>query len=608
MTNDDLLKDLVADALELLEKIESDLLQLETLLHRETTGVEQAEFKSRIALSLQNLFRNFHTLKGTAGFFELPTLVRVAHRAEDLLSIFRSNPEKLEVRAIEGLLACRDFLARLVDAVASTGHDREFLVPAGLLLERLDALFDRADEPVPPSPSPPAQPEATEPPRFGLFHEPAESAEKATGLPGPGKGSPGSGREESHSDQTRSIADIRITTGKLDELMDLVGELVIAESMVREEARTEGRKTAEQLGRIVRGIQETVLGMRMIPVDGLFRKITRLTRDLSQKTGREVRLEIHGEETEIDRTLVEGIADPLVHIVRNAFIHGLEKPDERESIGKPREGLIEIEARTNGNEVWISIADDGRGLQRETILSRARELDLIAADDLLEDAEIWNLVFAPGFSTAREVSQLSGRGVGLDVVQKNIHALKGRVEVRSRPGEGTTFILKIPLTLAIIDGMVARVGRVYFVIPTDGINRSLSVAACRIHFVSAGQRAIRLGERLVPVFQFDEIFSFFGENHKGTPPALLIVIERRGRAIGLFVDEILGNQHAVIKPLPAYLSRVPALAGCTILGNGSVSLILDISVLVERFGARPEGRSGDEFVEVARVAGGGSSR
>lgn len=388
--------------------------------------------------------------------------------------------------------------------------------------------------------------------------------------------------------QTRAVnrRDIRVDLTKLDQLINLVGELVISEAMVtrhpiladHEDEMLE--RAIHQLRRVSSELQDVAMSVRMIPLAATFRRMIRLVHDVSGKLDKKIRLQLEGEDTEVDKTVIEMIADPLVHIVRNSCDHGIETPEDRATAGKPEEGTITIEGRHEGGEVWILIRDDGKGLKRDVILDRARERGLVDGDGRdMTDEEVFKLIFEPGFSTAAKVTDVSGRGVGMDVVKKNIEKLKGRVDIRSREGQGTTVILRIPLTLAIIEGMLVRVGKARYTIPLLTIRENVRIEKSQRTVTPDGQEVVRLREELLPVVRLHEAFRIQPDS-RNLEDGILIVAELDGKAVCLLVDEILGQQETVIKGISNYLGTARGISGCTILGDGEVSLILDMTTLI----------------------------
>ncbi|MGE0086880.1 MAG: chemotaxis protein CheA [Desulfococcaceae bacterium] len=384
--------------------------------------------------------------------------------------------------------------------------------------------------------------------------------------------------------------DIRIDLEKLDLLINLVGELVIAESMLTDRSvrsssdAEESGNSSRNLRRIISELQDVAMSMRMVPLTQTFRKMSRLVHDLSGKLGKPCRLEIVGEETELDKSVIEQITDPLLHIVRNCLDHGIENPEERKAGGKSESGIIRMEARHRGGEVLIRISDDGRGLDREKILAKAAQRGILREERIhLDNQNIDRLIFEPGFSTVDRVTDISGRGVGLDVVKKNIEKLKGRVDIRSIKEQGTVFMLRIPLTLAIIDGMLIRVGSSRCTIPLLSIRESFRPLPEQIVITMDGQEIIKIREELIPVIRLHEIYKMVPD-HRELDKGILIHVASGRENICLFADEIIGHHQTVIKRMPDYVASARGISGCTILSSGEVSLILDVGDLIEMSG------------------------
>jgi len=380
--------------------------------------------------------------------------------------------------------------------------------------------------------------------------------------------------------------DIRVNIDKIDMMINLVGELVIAESMVTNnpnltELELEGFDHAvRNLHRIINELQDVVLSIRMIPLSKTFRKTIRIVHSLSNKTGKKCHIELKGEETEVDKSVIENITDPLIHIIRNCVDHGIESPDERKVAGKPEIGNIILEAKHEGGEVIIRISDDGRGLNKEKILSKGIERGLIRNNGKnLTESEIFRLIFEPGFSTAEKITDVSGRGVGLDVVKRNLEKLKGRADIRSIPGKGTTMTLRIPLTMAIIDGMIIRVGNISYTIPMLSVKESFRPLSSQITVTMDGQEIVRIRDDLMPVIRLHKLYNIIPDQTELTKGILVSVVSDN-RSICLFADEILGHNQTVIKGMPGYVASARGISGCTILGNGDVSLILDVKSII----------------------------
>lgn len=375
---------------------------------------------------------------------------------------------------------------------------------------------------------------------------------------------------------------LRVSTEKVDAIINLVGELVITQSMLSRFGDVFEMHMVDQLrdglallARNTRELQETVLKIRMLPISFCFNRFPRLVHDLSSKLGKHIQLKVTGEQTELDKTVLEKITDPLVHLVRNSLDHGIESPGERCAAGKPETGTIHLEASHEGGSVVIRISDDGRGLDTQRILAKARERGLVGADQSLSEEEIYELIFAPGFSTASQVTDLSGRGVGMDVVRRNIKELGGRIETSSRPGAGTSFTIRLPLTLAILDGQLVQVAGETYVVPLISIVESLQIRKQFVNTIANGAEVYRLREEYIPIVRLYEVFQL-EPVVTSLEAGLLMVIEADGRKAGIFVDDLLAQQQVVIKSLESNYRKVEGISGATILGDGTVALILDI--------------------------------
>jgi len=404
----------------------------------------------------------------------------------------------------------------------------------------------------------------------------------------PSQGAPAPGRSIAPE------ASVRVRTERLDRLVDMIGELVIAHSMIAQDGDIQANglhdlaRKVGHAGKIVRELQDLSMNMRMVPLRAPFQKVTRLARDLGHKSGKPIEVVIEGEETEIDRNLVDILADPLVHMVRNAVDHGIESADERVRAGKPRAGVIHLEASHAGDSVVVVLRDDGRGLAREKILAKAVSLGLASADAELSDADVYNMIFLPGFSTAEQVTAVSGRGVGMDVVRRNVEQIRGRIEIASTPGVGTTFTLRLPLTLAITDGMLVRVGSERYIVPTSSIRLSLRPEPEMLSTVAGRGELVLLRGDPIPIVRLHRLFAIGGAVEEPQRALLMLVGEGSERA-ALLVDELLGQHQVVAKALGAGIGRVHGVSGGAILGDGRVGLILDVRELlaIARGDARP---------------------
>ena len=398
-------------------------------------------------------------------------------------------------------------------------------------------------------------------------------------------GSPQAGRRSGDADNS-----IRVAVAKVDALINLMGELVITQSMLRQhsesldpvanEALLAG---LEQLARNTRDLQESVMGVRMLPVEFAFSRFPRMVRDLATRLEKKVHLRTSGEQAELDKGVIEKIVDPLVHLVRNAIDHGLESPADRRAAGKDETGTLTLSAAHQGGHIVIEIGDDGRGLDRERILRKAAERNL-AVPDNPSDAQVWDLVFAPGFSTVETLTDLSGRGVGMDVVKKNIAALGGQVEIRSQSGRGTTVSIRLPLTLAIVDGMSVAVGDEVFIVPLSMVVESLQLTAADVHVIAGDTRVLHVRGDYVPLLNLARQYGLPAATRAAgadAPTPIAVVVESDGRRIALEVDELLGQQQVVVKNLESNYRRVTGVSGATILGDGRVALIIDPAGLAQ---------------------------
>jgi two-component system chemotaxis sensor kinase CheA len=379
---------------------------------------------------------------------------------------------------------------------------------------------------------------------------------------------------------------IRVSIEKIDDLMNSVGELVITQSMLGQfGALLDGsvgerlRTGLAQLERNVRELQESVMRVRMVPISFVFSRFPRMVRDLSQRLGKQVELKMTGGETELDKTVLEKIGDPLVHLVRNSIDHGIESQEQRQASGKAARGTVHLHAYHRGSSITVEVSDDGGGLKRERILAKARERGLIGADEQLSDDAVGNLIFLAGFSTHDQATDISGRGVGIDVVKRNVDELGGSIEVRSEAGIGSRFIITLPLTLAIVDGQTVAVGDESYIVPLTAIVESLQLSTASVKQVVGHGEVLSFRGEYLPVVRLQKVFAARSQGTRNPEDGLIMVVEGDGRRVGLCVDELLGQQQVVVKTLEANYGHVDGIAGATILGDGSVALILDIAGL-----------------------------
>ncbi|NMA64850.1 MAG: chemotaxis protein CheA [Clostridiaceae bacterium] len=399
-------------------------------------------------------------------------------------------------------------------------------------------------------------------------------------------------QKENSTEHQSSLATqniISVNVAKLDKLMDLVGEMVIAEAMVLQNPDLEGLelnnfyKAASQLNKITTEIQDMVMSVRMVPLANTFHRMNRIVRDMCRKLNKEIQLVIIGEETEVDKNIIEHITDPLMHLVRNSTDHGIEIAEERELKGKPVKGTITLEAKNAGSDVHIIVKDDGRGLDRDKIVKRARENGLLRMDEAdMSDSEVYKLILMPGFSTKTDITEYSGRGVGMDVVTKNIEAIGGSISIESQKDVGTQITIKIPLTLAIIDGMNLKVGKSTYTIPTISIQESFRPDKQAVIVDSEGNEMIMVRGEFYPILRLHRILKA-KTNITNLSEGIITMVSQEGKTVCVFADRLLGQQQVVVKSLPEYIKRykkIRGISGCTLLGDGSISLILDIAGLL----------------------------
>jgi two-component system chemotaxis sensor kinase CheA len=528
------------------------------------------------AEALHSIFRAFHTIKGLAGFLELDAVREVSHEVETVLDLARNAKLSITPQVIDVVLESADYLKACVDGVDTRlrGQESPAAPDNTRLLNRIRNLMAaRPDSEGAPDPgSSPASEGDPDPEVAAEPHEP-EAAGAA----------PSSGRPQTMAGEAKAV---KVDTGKLDYLVDMAGELVIAQSMVRHDPDLAVLKSPRlqrnlaQLARITAELQKTSMSMRLVPIGQLFQRVARQVRDLARKMGKPAELDIIGEDTEIDRTIVEELADPLMHMVRNALDHGIEDPEARAAAGKNAVARIGLHACHQAGHIVIEISDDGRGLDPERILAKAMEKGLAVNLEHISENDVFHLIFEPGFSTAAQVTDVSGRGVGMDVVRRQIQKLRGLVEIQSSLGLGATFTLKVPLTLAIIDGLVVGVGPERYIVPLFAVREMFRPAPDSIFTVQNRAEMVMVRGTLLPVVR---LYRKFGVKPRSEDAcqSLLIVAEGQGQRFCLMVDELIGKQEAVIKSLGETFKNIPGIAGGAILGDGRVGLILDLAGLLK---------------------------
>ena len=606
---------------EILQSIDSDLLRLEGFVDSGNVDPE----------IIASLFRGLHTIKGSAGMLDFKEVQGVAHKLENVCDLLRKDRMPLSESCVNLLFEGRDILTALVHAAIDGGS-----APVGVesFMDRLDSfasvyettaavidgtnlpdgLGEHHDEMMPVeqhqidafeaeverllaaqnSQSGPEPSAAIPAPALASPALPVTSAEAPPApIPAaPAPAAPGKIPVAGGKNQT-----IRVDIERLDMLLNLVGELVINRTRISDIANTLSRNVNDPnhhqdvvvplakdladssalLARTTNEIQESIMKVRMVPIGQVFDRFPRMVRDLAKARNKEIKLEIAGAETDLDKTIVDEVGEPLMHLVRNNIDHGIEEPSVREARGKPRAGTIKLNAYHEGNQVIIEVQDDGGGIQLDKVRERGIKQGLITEADRLTDREIIELIFTPGFSTAEQVTDVSGRGVGMDVVKKNILRLKGIFDVDSVLGEGTKFTMKLPLTLAIIQALLVRVANELYSIPLDAVIESQRIDTSDVRTVHGGE-VITLRGQVVPLIRVGEFFQLTKE--RDPDKVMIVIVGLQGRQVGLVVDSFQGEQEIVIKPLSDVIGRIPGISGATILGNGSISLIIDVHSLV----------------------------
>jgi two-component system chemotaxis sensor kinase CheA len=591
------------------------------------------------AEDLNAIFRAAHSIKGGSGIFGFTEMADVTHVLESLLDRIRSGKTAIQRAMIDVFLEACDVLAGLLQCYRSGGTpDYEQIQKCAAIcvqLQKIDSKSSGRAKAAPVSKKSsnsanssddtfgffdePAISATLDDASFGFFDEPAAPTQKqqaqladsgygffddapvtatnktpviaVTAIATAADASPSNivaplkARASERNNATAENASIRVSIEKTDQLINLVGELVITEAMLEQMGRdidpAQGdrmQRALAQLARNTRQLQEAAMSLRMLPIGQIFSRFPRLVRDLAGKLGKDIELVIEGEGTELDKSLIEKLIDPLTHIVRNSIDHGIEAVADRNAAGKNPRGTLRLSACHRGGNIVIEVIDDGRGLDRERILAKARERGLPSNDEM-SDAEVWQLIFEPGFSTAEAITDVSGRGVGMDVVRRNIGALSGRVELESWAGQGSRVTIRLPLTLAILDGMLIEVGTETYVIPLASIVESLQPVAANINSVAGHEHVVRVRGEYLPVVALHELFAL-EPRHSNIADAIVVLLEGADGLFALQVDALAGQSQVVIKSLENNYRRVPGFFGATILGNGRVAMILDVDALL----------------------------
>lgn len=565
---------------------------------------------------VNGIFRAAHSIKGGANMFAFSEVSGVTHAMETVFDGVRERVLDITSEIIDTVLRGSDFVRNALAARRAGGDVDDASAKAiASQLEKIASTkrsVSAGSAPAPPQfatphddapagsavPAPKVTAEVGESAGAGA-EQPAQSADFgffAENLPtraDTGKAAGGGERTGvdppspavAHAPAVAEHLSIRVSTRKIDRLIDLVGELMIGHSILRREHEVRVTDSIDGLAlelanveRNLRDLQDAALAIRMIPIAFVFDRFPRMVRDLAQRLGKKVELAMVGEATELDKALIEKITDPLTHLIRNAIDHGIELPDARLAAGKPESGKITLRASHLGGSIVIEVIDDGRGLPRESILAMARARG-IAVSDSMSDSQVWQIIFEPGFSTAKQVTDVSGRGVGMDVVRRNIHEMGGRVEVQTAPNAGTCISIKLPLTLAILEGMSVRVGKEIFIIPLSYIAESLRPAAEAVSTLAGRGRVVAVRGEYLPVVSLADAFNLPGDAQR-YDLGILVILEAEGGKTALFIDELMGQHQVVIKSLETNYRKVPGVSGATIMGDGRVALILDVTYIV----------------------------
>ena len=526
---------------------------------------------------LNTIFRAFHTIKGTSSFLNLDCVKDIAHHSESMLALVRDGQDNFTRDHADLALKSLDMVKTILERMKLSGPGMQIELPWGheeLLQDLKNFISGARKSKVDDRPASPVNERRINERRINERRNRKEGEASAENFLA-GSQTPDQVVESS----------VRVKIGRLDKLLDTVGELVIAQTMVGQDEMIVGGKNHElnkkisQAGKIVRELHDLSLILRMVPLKGTFQKMARLARDLSQKNGKKVNFITEGDEVEIDRNMVDMVADPLVHLIRNAIDHGIETPDERSRIGKSESASIYLTASHAEGSIMLTVWDDGQGLNRQKIVDKAIARGLIDSAERMTAQEVWQMIFQPGFSTAEKVTEVSGRGVGLDVVCQTVEALRGRIEIQSSEGQGCAFILRMPLTMAITDGMVVKVGSQRYILPTANIQKAVRPEESDIYTVNERAEMLSFRDELLPVIRLHKLFNIPDAQTQLTSGLLVVIVEGQHRC-ALFVDNLLSQTQVVTKLLGKGLNNVPGVAGGAIMGDGTVGLILDAAGII----------------------------
>ncbi len=584
-----IIEEFLIESDELVAKLDSDLVTLE----KEPDNLDL----------LNEIFRSAHTIKGTSGFLGFNDLMSFTHAMEDVLNRLRKGEIKVTPETIDVLLESIDIIKAIIEDIKEGRDTSTDFKP---VIDKLRAIEqgESAESAKPSKPKAKSgkkkssakkgkskkkakehpEEEPADKPEFEAKEAPAETGEQKPEKQEEQKAA----QKKEFFDRKKTEQTIRVDVNRLDNLMNMVGELVLGRNSLMQlsgkinqkwegdEVAGKVNQTATQINFITTEVQMAVMKMRMLPIGNAFNKFPRLVRDLSRDMNKKINLNISGEETELDKTVIEEIGDPLVHLIRNSCDHGVETPEERAAEGKPETGNVWLKAGQEGSNIIIEIADDGRGLDTEALAKKAIEKGLTTEEEIsgMSDADIQQFIFAPGFSTAKKISDVSGRGVGMDVVRTNIEKLGGIIEIESEKGRGTKIDVKLPLTLAIIQGLMVKSGEDILIIPLASVLETVKINKEDIYYVNK-QEVIKLRDTVLPIVDLNSVLGLPDDTEKNKKE-YVVVVGLAEKRLGLIVSDLLGQEEVVIKTLGAYLGNTPGISGATILGDGRIRLIIDI--------------------------------
>ncbi len=553
----DLLQDFIQEAEDHIASVEQKLIEWEN-------DPENAEI-------IDDIFRPFHTIKGVAGFLNLTDIHSLSHEYENLLDQARDGKISISSDLTDLILAGVDAFRQMLEKLSESLQAGKYL-PSGIRVQEYVQkihTFQSGESISLENTQQNSQPSTPK-------HE-SKASEKAN--------QSGTPVDRKNAYRQKVSASIKVDTEKMDYLIDMVGELVITQNMIAQNKEIRGATDKRLIGdmaqfkRITSSLQDIAMSLRMVPIENTFRKMQRIVRDLSHKSGKRIQLKLSGEQTEIDRNMVEALYDPLVHMVRNACDHGIEFPEVRKSAGKPETGVIHLNAFHKGGNIVIEISDDGAGLNKEAIFKKAVERGVIEPNQELSEKQTYELLMQPGFSTAEQVTEVSGRGVGMDVVKRTIEKMRGQIDIESEEGKGSIFDIKLPLTLAIIDGVIVRVGDERFVLPTLSIEESVQPKQSDYNLIAGKGETVKVRGNIFPLIRLHHLFDV--ANAIQNPwDGIVVLVNTGGEMAALLVDELVDKQEIVIKSMGDQLQSLQGISGGAILGDGTVGLILDVPTLL----------------------------